>query len=662
MRNLNQVLTKMNRLILTVSIIICLSYSLALCAKEKPEYPKVKKNNTTKSNSTSPKANANLSDLSEEDLIFIDLREAARKNDLLKSLELAAQLRDYPLQDYVEYFKLKPRLYDSSGRANPSTDADNEVESFLTRYQGSALADRLRNDWILVLGKRRSWSEVDRQYPRFVLDDDTQVKCYSYIARLYKGENPKQIGMAAKANILDARYFGDACPEAVQLLQMRGGLTKEEALGISRNAAESGFDSLAKKIADDPIIDFIKSARANPNSALNKVDSIDVAGSNESRGELYAAIGLFLAKKLDPQALEAFKLQHQLSDSKLLSPESSEWKVRAALREKDWKFVKESIDGMPDWIRGRDPAWTYWYGRALKELKDPRANEYFLSVSSQFNFYGQLALEEMHQPIVIPQKTNVSEEEIVEMGKTHPAFDKAAKLYAMNLRTEGNREWNWELRNFSDRELLAAAEYGKRLGLLDRTVNTADRTKIEHNFSLRFPTPFIEKLGPITQKINLDVNWVYGLIRQESRFIMAAKSHVGASGLMQVMPATGAFVAKKIGLSDYRPSDLSDINTNLLIGSNYLGMVLNDLDNSWGLASAAYNAGPGRPKQWRQSLKKPVDGAIFAETIPLNETRTYVKNVLSNSIYYANLSGKKHSLKEKLGIVYPSSAISSNLP
>ena len=137
---------------------------------------------------------------------------------------------------------------------------------------------------------------------------------------------------------------------------------------------------------------------------------------------MYGVVGQFLAKKQDPKALEAFKRQHQLSDSTLLSPESSEWKVRAALKEKDWKFVKESIDGMPDWIRQRDPAWTYWYGRALKELKDPRANEYFLSVSSQFNFYGQQALEELNKPITIPTKVTVSDPEITAIALNHPAL------------------------------------------------------------------------------------------------------------------------------------------------------------------------------------------------------------------------------------------------
>jgi len=414
---------------------------------------------------------------------------------------------------------------------------------------------------------------------------------------------------------------------------------------------------------DDPIAGIVKKARTNPNLAMKTFDENDWKNNVEYKGMAWGVIGQFLAKKLDPTAIDAYRKQHALGHSELLSPESSEWKVRAALREKDWRLVKESVETMPEAVRLRDPAWTYWYGKALKELGDERANDQFEKLANQFNFYGQLSLEELGRPIQIPPKTVITDADMKSINKSIPAFNKAAKLYDMNLRTEGNREWNWELRGMSDKELLASAEYGRKINMLDRTVNTSDRTKQEHNFSLRYPTPYVEKLNPITKQIQLDINWVYGLIRQESRFVTAARSHVGASGLMQVMPATGQFVAKKIGMSDYTPDKLSELQTNLVLGSNYLNMVLNDLDGSWGLASAAYNAGPGRPKQWRQTLTKPVSMEIFAETIPFTETRTYVKNVLSNAVYYEILStGKPQSLKAKLGTVNPSQVVNSNLP
>ncbi len=639
------------------TIIATLLFSINLYASTK---------NTSKSSGSNQttQASKKVEGLSEQDKKFIELREVARKNDLLKASQLANQLTDYEIADYVEYFKIKPRLYDGSGKSNATTDADFEVNNFLKKYKGSGLADRMRNDWLLVLGKRKDWSHFDIEYSQFALDDDTQVKCYSMMSKLAKGELPKSVGTQAKATLLDPRYFGDACPELVSQLYARGGLSKQEAQSISRSATEMNFDSLGQKMGvDDPIAGIVRKARSNPNLTMKTFEENDWKHNAEYKGMAWGVIGQFLAKKLDPTAIDAYRKQHALGHSELLSPESNEWKVRTALREKDWRLVKESVETMPEAVRNRDPAWTYWYGKALKELGDERANEQFEKLSSQFNFYGQLSLEELGRLIQVPPKTVVTDADMKAINKSIPAFNKAAKLYDMNLRTEGNREWNWELRGMSDKELLAAAEYGKKINMLDRTVNSSDRTKQEHNFSLRYPTPYVDKLNPITKQIQLDINWVYGLIRQESRFVIAARSHVGASGLMQVMPATGQFVAKKIGMSDYTPEKLSELQTNLVLGSNYLNMVLNDLDGSWGLASAAYNAGPGRPKQWRQTLTKPVSMEIFAETIPFTETRTYVKNVLSNAVYYEILStGKPQSLKAKLGTVNPSQVVSSNLP
>jgi soluble lytic murein transglycosylase len=639
------------------TIILSLLFSISLCAATKNSSKSLNSNQASQ-------ASNKVENLSEQDKKFIELREAARKNDLLKASQLANQLTDYEILDYVEYFKIKPRLYDSSVKSNAATDADAEVNNFLKKYKGSGLADRMRNDWLLVLGKRKDWNNFDVEYPQFALDDDTQVKCYAMMSKLAKGEQPKSVGAQAKATLLDPRYFGDACPELVSQLYARGGLSKQEAQSISRSATEMNFDSLGQRMGvEDPIAGIVKKARTNPNLAMKTFDENDWKNNLEYKGMAWGVIGQFLAKKLDPTAIDAYRKQHALGHSELLSPESSEWKVRAALREKDWRLVKESIETMSEAVRVRDPAWTYWYGKALKELGDERANDQFEKLANQFNFYGQLSLEELGRPIQAPPKTGITDADMRSINKSIPAFNKAAKLYDMNLRTEGNREWNWELRGMSDKELLASAEYGKKINMLDRTVNTSDRTKQEHNFSLRYPTPYVEKLNPITKQIHLDINWVYGLIRQESRFVTAARSHVGASGLMQVMPATGQFVAKKIGMSDYTPDKLSELQTNLVLGSNYLSMVLNDLDGSWGLASAAYNAGPGRPKQWRQTLTKPVSMEIFAETIPFTETRTYVKNVLSNAVYYEILStGKPQSLKAKLGTVNPSQVVNSNLP
>ena len=603
-------------------------------------------------------------EITDTDRMFIDLREAAKKNDVFRTQQLASNLANYPFDDYVAYFRIKPQLFDSAGGARNDYAADSQVVAFLNQYQGTALADRLRNDWLLVLGKRKDWARFDAEYAKFVLDDDTQVKCYSLLSKLSQGENPAKLAIDAQAILLDPSYFGQACQELVPTLVAAGGMTPSEARAIGRAASERGFDTMAKRLGgDDPIAEIVKAAKADPSKAYRDFLQNASRYSKENQAMAWGVIGQFLAKKLDPNADDAYRLQQDLGFNELLSVESQEWKVRAGLRAKDWALVKNAIDGMNPAVRSKDPAWTYWYGRALKaEGQEAKARDSFEMIADQYNFYGQLAREELGKSNHAPTRTKVTEQEIDAMA-SRKGFIRGERLYAMNLRFEGNREWNWELRNMTDRQLLAAAEYAKRIHLYDRVVNTADRTKQEHDFSLRYPTPFREELSPIARQIDLNLAWAYGLIRQESRFIMNASSSVGASGLMQVMPNTAKYVAKKIGMTNYTNDKLSDTNTNLTLGSNYLNMVLIDLDGSWVLASAAYNAGPSRSKAWREKLSGPTEGAIFAETIPFNETRTYVKNVLSNANYYSSvMNGQVQSLKQRLGIITPKAATPSELP
>jgi soluble lytic murein transglycosylase len=203
----------------------------------------------------------------------------------------------------------------------------------------------------------------------------------------------------------------------------------------------------------------------------------------------------------------------------------------------------------------------------------------------------------------------------------------------------------------SDKELLAAATLACELEVWDRCVNAAERSKTIDP-SLRFPMPFRELVVKKSKEINLDPSYVYGLIRQESRFVMDAKSSVGAQGLMQIMPKTAAWTAKKIGLLNFRPELLSSREINITIGTGYLKLVLDNFDGSMPMAAAAYNAGPSRVRHWQEGSV--VEGAIWAESIAFNETRDYVKKVLSNTVNYASiLSQEPQSLKQKMGMVGP---------
>jgi soluble lytic murein transglycosylase len=204
----------------------------------------------------------------------------------------------------------------------------------------------------------------------------------------------------------------------------------------------------------------------------------------------------------------------------------------------------------------------------------------------------------------------------------------------------------------SDRELLAAAQLACEREVWDRCINTSERTRAEFDLEQRFPMPFREAVVRRSGEISLDPAYVYGLIRQESRFIMNARSHVGAAGLMQVMPATARWTARRIGLNNFTPGQINDRDTNIAIGTGYLRLVLEDFTGSLPLAAAAYNAGPSRSRAWRNGPV--IEGAAWAENVPFHETRDYVKKVLANTTAYAAiLTGQPQSLKTRLGTVGP---------
>jgi soluble lytic murein transglycosylase len=309
-----------------------------------------------------------------------------------------------------------------------------------------------------------------------------------------------------------------------------------------------------------------------------------------------------------------------------------------------------------------EPVWSYWHARAQLALADSEATRaealnLLQAIASVRGFYEQLALEELGQRITVPERPAAPTAEEREAARSNPGLTRALYAIQLGLRPEGVREWNYSTNlhvrgGLDDRALLAAAERACQAEVWDRCINSSERTKTVIDLEQRFPMPFKSAVLARTKQIGMDPAYVYGLIRQESRFIMDARSGVGASGLMQVMPATAKWTAKKLGMTDFQAHQISDRDTNIAIGTGYLKLLLDSFAGSMPLAAAAYNAGPGRPRGWRNG---PVlEAAIWAENIPFNETRDYVKKVLSNTTNYAALiTGQPQSLKARLGQVGP---------
>ncbi len=335
------------------------------------------------------------------------------------------------------------------------------------------------------------------------------------------------------------------------------------------------------------------------------------------------------------------------------------WKARAALRANQgagrWQQVVQAINAMSPGEQ-RDAAWIYWKARGLQSLSVDsqdgeglrvQAREMLGGISGQLSFYGKLASEQLGLPITLPPPPAPLSSGERAAAAQNPGLDRAMRLIAIGLRSEGAREWNYTVRSMNDRELLAAAQMAFDRELWDRCINASDRTRTEIDMQQRFPTPFRSQVMARTQEIGLDPAYVYGLIRQESRFVTDARSGVGASGLMQVMPATARWTAKRIGMP-YSHEQIADRDTNLKLGMSYLKLVLDDFDGSQPLAAAAYNAGPSRSRRWRDGPL--LDPAVWAENIPFTETRDYVKKVLSNAAYYAALlRGDAVSIRSRLG-------------
>ncbi|HEX5801493.1 MAG TPA: transglycosylase SLT domain-containing protein [Azospira sp.] len=603
-------------------------------------------------------------------------REALRSGDHLRLERLAGELRGHELHAWVDYWRLVAGLPDRFDVA--------AARDFLSRHDQTYVAEKLRGDWLKALGKQQQWAEFDAEFGKLVAPDQ-ELSCYALQSRRARGdagvldaamplwltllEPSEPCYPVLEALIWEKRVLADEVWARVrrqfEANRISAARYSSNYLPVSQTPSASQLDAVIerplpmlvklpanwaeKRLGRELVVLAIhRIARNDPRQAAEQLEKLAAKLDEGQRAWAWSQIGWQAALRHLPEAVGWYRKAGDLA----LSDEPAQWKVRAALRAHDWGYVRAAIEQMPPALAAL-PEWTYWLGRAYKaggQLGE--ANALFQRLSGQPNFYGNLADDELDRPINVPPKALSPTRDELAAAAANPGLKRALALLRLNMRIEGVREWNWTLRGMNDRQLLAAAELAKRNDVYDRAIAAADRTREEHDYSLRYLAPFGEQVRPAAQKQAIDDAWVYGLMRQESRFITNAKSSVGASGLMQLMPATAKWVAKKIGLANYNHDNVNNTETNLLLGTSYMRMVMESLDNHPVLASAAYNAGPGRARKWR--AERPLEGAIYAETIPFSETRDYVKKVMSNSVYYAALfEGKAQSLKPRLGIIGP---------
>jgi len=608
------------------------------------------------------------------DADFLAARAAYDRGDRLRLDALAGRLAGHILQPYVESWQLKLRL-DSAG--------DDEVRRFLARWPKTPPADRLRVEWLKVLGKRAQWATFAAEYPA-ATGDDPELTCYAIQYR--RQQDGDGALAAAKPLWFTGQSTPDACEPLFAVLIASGELTAEDRRARFRLATEAGNVRLAQTIAMHlPPADRIAArdfaqVELNPASALARGDfrwkqpggrelalyALERAARNDAalvrpawelqRGHLpdadrlygNARIAYHAARQLNPQAAQWFRE----AEGAALSDVLRAWRVRAALRAGAWSDVLAAIDAMPP-SEAQDAAWRYWKARALSAAgRTDDANAIYTALAGDFGFYGLLAAEALGKRVEPASAPLEPDADALAAFGARDAVRRVVKLAQLDMRAESQREWVYVVRGMPDEGLLLAADYARRQGLYDRAINTAERTTARHDFGLRYLMPFREQFAAAARENEVDEALLFGIARQESRFVPDIASAAGAVGLMQLMPPTARWVAKQQNRADYRPSQISDVGLNTRFGAFYFKYWLERLDRLPALAAAAYNAGPGRAQAWRNGA--PLEGAIWVETIPFNETRDYVKKVLANTMFYARALQQSYvPLAVRLGTVPP---------
>jgi soluble lytic murein transglycosylase len=619
----------------------------------------------------------------QSDADFLKAKDAFDRGDRVRLDTLAAGLGGHLLAPYVTYWQIKLKLDDVDYAT---------VRAFLSQYPNTPLADKLNVEWLKVAAKRGDWTRFALDYPP-ASGEDIELTCYGIQFRQQRdGEAALS---AAKALWFTGQSTPDACEPLFAALQAKGELTTADRRARFRLATEAGnvrlaqalvaIDSLPQErialaelasIERDPVRALAKGAfawktPAGQDLALYTLEraarkDADVAHASwikwrdrlpkAARQYGNARVAYHGARQLRPHANDWFR---EVGDVTLDADEQA-WRIRAALRALAWSDVRKAIDALPERDQ-QEPAWRYWKARALAELgKKEDAEALYATVATGIHFYGLLAAEALGQGpeklVALKSEPTTAGDDAFAAFAAKPGVRRTVRLAELDMRAESRREWIAVVAGLNDEGLLLAADYARRVGLYDRAINTAERTLLRHDYAMRYMTPWLSEFGAAARDHNIDEELLYAIARQESRFAPDIVSSAGAVGLMQLMPGTARWVAKQLARSDFSAAQVAQVDLNTQFGAYYFKYWHERLDKMPALAAAAYNAGPSRAQAWRP-LVVPLEGAIWVETIPFNETRDYVKKVLANTMLYAQALGRPYvPLSTRLGTILPRGA------
>ena len=612
--------------------------------------------------------------------VFLEARQIARKGKLSALKPLLESLTDYPLRSYIEYEALLARPYSS----------DEAVQAFIENHPNFPISAQLRR----AFADYRRDQDRSESFLRFHQPEDADVENQCFRASALWALERTQAAMAAtQALWLHGRSQPKRCDKAFSRWRRAGGLTQALAWKRYELAVLAGENRLAayleRTLSEDQrtLARQLTRLRQRPTRA-DRYETVDFKDP-EQRALADSALKMLIKKR----PAEALHLIADLKDSGRLAPaQALEYDYAAALRliREDNLTVNDAVipaalKTNPDLIEasliqlikaGRFNAlstplsqlpasaqgtlrWQYWQARA--ELSSPgiggreSARVSFERLASERDYYGHLAALWLGIPgSLADQSTTIAPEKLLDLAAA-PTAQRIYELRALGETLEARREWFQLIKPFSNTELRIAAALASQWHWHDMAIATLAQAKAWDEVLERFPRPYAERFTEAARTQGVPVTLAMAVARRESGFWTEARSPVGAQGLMQLMPRTAQSVAKSIDLDSPANLVLTQADTNIKLGTAYLGQLLQRFNDNRVLALAAYNAGPSRAKKWYTN-PQPIDA--FIEGIPFAETRAYVKAVLLYAAIYAQLNG----LPEPLLYPYEIEQFSPNDP
>lgn len=590
--------------------------------------------------------------------------------------ETAALPAGHPLAGWVEYAGLRKTI-----DTLPAADG----KAFLSRYRGQAVAETFREHWLGVLAKREDWPSYRSAWSASV--KSSILRCAELNARQALGATGADWTADARALWRSTgKSLPKECDAPMAVLAVNGGL--EPALRwerIEKAAAELQPGVMRAAARGLPAEEF---ALANDYAAfLESIHDRALSWPKTARSRLIASYGLARLAKSQPQSVdttlpkfanalglneeERGRALYQAALQTVASylPDSArrlnavpdvaydarlhEWRVREAMARSDWSAALAAIRKMGAEQR-RDSRWRYFEARLL-EISGDKTNAAILyrDAANKPEFHGFLAADRIGAPYALCPWTPKTDAAAKTAVARDPAMVRAMQLYRLERATWAEREWNDALARFTPEQRRIAVDIAQDNGWFDRGVfgliNVGGKSYPEESrlYELRFPLHHDSAIRREAAKHNIDPTWVAAEIRAESVFNPKARSHADARGLMQVLPSTGAGIAKRLGLPWRGGESLYEPEFNISLGTAYL----RELEDKYGMtytAIAAYNAGPAPVARWR-SQRPEMDADFWIETISYKETRDYVARILAFSVIYDwRLNGNAMPITDRL--------------